>query len=210
MSLPEPYFQDDAVTIYHGDARELLPELKADVVITDPPYGVGINYASYTDDLESTTNLVLEFVRQAVQVAPIVLLTAGKWETELALYQQLPPRWRMCWFKGSQSTASPVGFNDWEAVLVYGDKVHKNAHDYFYAQPEPMGNYGHPCPKPLRYATYLISRFTEEGQTVIDPFMGSGTTLRAAKDLGRKAIGIEIEERYCEIAAKRMAQGVLL
>jgi len=79
-------------------------------------------------------------------------------------------------------------------------------HDYFYAQPEPFDN-GHPCPKPLAWAKWLIAKST--AQTVLDPFMGSGTTLRAAKDLGRKAIGIEIEERYCEIAAKRMSQMVM-
>ena len=67
----------------------------------------------------------------------------------------------------------------------------------------------HPCPKPLPLMRELVSLFTDPGDTILDPFMGSGTTLRAAKDLSRKAIGIEVEERYCEIAAKRMAQAVL-
>lgn len=67
----------------------------------------------------------------------------------------------------------------------------------------------HPNEKPLDMVSRFIRLTTEEGQTVLDPFMGSGTTLRAAKDLGRKAIGIEIEEKYCEIAVKRLAQGVL-
>jgi site-specific DNA-methyltransferase (adenine-specific) len=81
-------------------------------------------------------------------------------------------------------------------------------HDHFYAQPAPAD--GHPCPKPIRWASWMMQRASLERDLVLDPFMGSGTTLRAAKDLGRYAIGIEIEERYCEIAAKRMAQGVLL
>jgi len=67
----------------------------------------------------------------------------------------------------------------------------------------------HPCPKPIRWVTWLTSMVSQEGETVLDPFMGSGTTLRAARDLGRKAIGIEIEERYCEIAARRLDQAVL-
>ena len=67
----------------------------------------------------------------------------------------------------------------------------------------------HPTQKPLTLMTELVSLFTDPGETILDPLMGSGTTLRAAKDLGRKAIGIEIEERYCEIAAKRLAQEVL-
>ena len=68
----------------------------------------------------------------------------------------------------------------------------------------------HPTTKPLKLMTDLVDLFSNESETILDPFMGSGTTLRAAKDLGRKAIGIEIEEKYCEIAAKRMAQEVLI
>jgi site-specific DNA-methyltransferase (adenine-specific) len=66
----------------------------------------------------------------------------------------------------------------------------------------------HPCPKPLELIKELIGLFTDRAETILDPFVGSGTTLRAAKDLGRKAIGIEIEEKYCEIAANRLSQGV--
>jgi hypothetical protein len=67
----------------------------------------------------------------------------------------------------------------------------------------------HPCPKPVPLMTHLVTDFTDPGETILDPFMGSGTTLVAAKRLGRKAIGIELEEKYCEIAAKRLAQGAL-
>ena len=67
----------------------------------------------------------------------------------------------------------------------------------------------HPCPKPLPWMLWLVGLVSQEGETVLDPFAGSGTTLRAARDLGRRAIGIEIEERYCEIAVQRLAQGVL-
>ena len=69
---------------------------------------------------------------------------------------------------------------------------------------------GHPCAKPLfSWKKIMLRCSAEESGAVLDPFMGSGTTLRAAKDLGRRAIGIELEERYCEIAAKRLGQGVL-
>lgn len=74
---------------------------------------------------------------------------------------------------------------------------------------EREGSSEHPCPKPEEFMRWLVGRVSLPGQTVLDPFMGSGSTLRAAKDLGRRAIGIEIEERYCEIAVKRLAQGVL-
>jgi len=67
----------------------------------------------------------------------------------------------------------------------------------------------HPCPKPIKWMRWAVSRASREGETILDPFMGSGTTLRAAKDLGRKAIGIELSERYCEIAVRRLQQSVL-
>ena len=72
-----------------------------------------------------------------------------------------------------------------------------------------VGGNGHPTEKPVWLMRFYIENSSQAGDTVIDPFMGSGTTLRAAKDLGRQAVGIEIEERYCEIAANRLAQGVL-
>src|SRR3990167_8300073 len=98
----------------------------------------------------------------------------------------------MCGYKGSPGTSAWTGFNDWEPMLVYGKIKGMQMHDYLYAAPEPFVN-GHPCPKPLRWSKHIIEK--SGGLSVIDAFMGSGTTLRAAKDLGRKAIGIEIEEK---------------
>jgi hypothetical protein len=72
-----------------------------------------------------------------------------------------------------------------------------------------LGRPDHPCPKPESLMLEIVRQFTDPGETILDPFMGSGTTLVAAKRLGRKAIGIELNEKYCEIAAKRLAQGAL-
>jgi len=209
VAKPTPYYSHAGITIYHGDCRDILPHVTADVVVTDPPYGVGIDYASYDDNAANTAGVVADFVDELVGRVRCVAFTAGRYETELWLYRNFPPRWRMCWYKGAQSTASPIGFNDWEAVLIYGDHVHNHAHDWFYAMPEQMGRFGHPCPKPVGYGLALIGRLSKPSDIILDPFMGSGTTLVAAKQLGRKAIGIEIEERYCEIAVKRLAQEVL-
>jgi site-specific DNA-methyltransferase (adenine-specific) len=207
----KPYYHDEraGITIYHGDCREILPTLKADLVMADPPYGVGLEYASYDDSLDGAKSMYVDFIQKAMASAPIVLTTVGCYALELFLYSQLPPKWRLCWRKGITSRPSAVGFTDWEPIFVYGENVHRHAHDLFTVQPERMGSFGHPCPKPIGFALWLVDKFSDKGATVIDPFMGSGTTLRAAKDLGRKAIGIEIEEKYCEIAVKRLAQGVM-
>ena len=205
----KPYYQDDAVTIYHGDCREILPTLgPVDLVLTDPPYGVNLEYASYDDTLENWYGLMDWLIpwiqnHSAMGILPSCQINQLHW-----IYKYHAPDWLIAWHKGSPGHVSKIGFNDWEPLLVYGRTAGLQMHDHFYAQPEITKN-GHPCPKPVRWATWLLERATAEGYTILDPFMGSGTTLRAAKDLGRKAIGIEIEERYCEIAAQRMSQSVL-
>jgi DNA modification methylase len=198
----------DCCSVVEGDCLELmkaLPDGCVDAVITDPPYGVGIKYAQYSDTLRATTEMVTAFVDAASRIARVVAFTVGKWDTELELYRTRPPRWRMCWYKGAQSTASAIGFNDWEAVLIYGNDVYRYAHDYFYAMPEEMGAFGHPCPKPEPYALTLVNRLTKLGNVVLDPFMGSGTTAVAAAKLGRHFLGFEISPEYCAIARKRIA-----
>jgi site-specific DNA-methyltransferase (adenine-specific) len=97
-----------------------------------------------------------------------------------------------------------VGRSTWNGGGKHGVFTHMTS-----SHENVNGAQVHQTVKPIKLMSELVSLFTDEGEAILDPFMGSGTTLRAAKDLGRKAIGIEIEERYCEIAAKRMAQGVL-
>ena len=206
----KPYYDKGGITIYHGDSLEILPTIgRVQTVLTDPPYGVGLEYGQYVDSLESAHDLYRRFIDLCEGIAGIVLTTVGCYQNELYLYANRPPKWRLCWRKGITSRPSAVGFTDWEPIFVYGDKVHRHAHDLFTVAPEKMGAFGHPCPKPIGFSNWLIDRFSDPGGIVLDPFMGSGTTLRAAKDLGRRAIGIEIEEKYCEIAVKRLAQEVL-
>jgi len=200
-----PYYQDEAVTIYHGDCREILLSLpKVDLVLTDPPYGVDFQYDSHDDNLEGWRTLMLLLVGWVKANADMGILPSCQINQLEWIYKTIPPDWLICWYKGSPGHAAYIGFNDWEPLLVYGKIQGLQMHDYFYAQPVPPN--GHPCPKPLQWAKWLINR--TKAQTILDPFMGSGTTLRAAKDLGRTAIGIEKSEKYCEIAAKRMSQEV--
>ena len=205
----KPYYEDDAVQIFHGDCREILPTLPpADLVLTDPPYGVGYKYGnSYQDDAEGYEPFVLGAFQQMRENAPMILITTGM--RNLWLYP--PADWVLCWAKpGSTRRNGLGGFNEWEPVLVYGKRRIYNDFKLLPTAPNLSKDTGdHPAPKPIALYRWLVAVGSDNGATILDPFMGSGTTLRAAKDLGRKAIGIEIEERYCEIAAQRMSQMVL-
>lgn len=213
-----PYYSDDAVTIYHGDAREVLPGLAADVILTDPPYAVGLGYDEYDDSPRALAALVADVHPLMLAAAPVVALTPG-----VANIHAWPrPRWTLCWRSTNAAGSTGYwGFNEWQPVMVYGTDPYLSlgmgrrpdvvsVASSFDSEWHALKNEGHPCPKPLgAWKMILVRVCPVEGATVLDPFMGSGTTLRAAKDLGRKAIGIELSERYCEIAAKRMAQEVL-
>lgn len=188
-----PYYQEKGITIYNGDCREVLPSLTADAIVTDPPYGM--NKASW--DCFIPPELWLPLVRS---IGPTYVFCGVK-----ALFDYPRPDWTLAWVRvaSAQRNGKYKGFNNWEPILAYGLSALSND---VICVPNYGESDGHPTTKPLALLKHLIARVA--GDTVLDPFMGSGTTLVAAKDHGRKAIGIEIEERYCEIAAKRLSQGV--
>lgn len=198
MSLPAPYYNQGEITIYYGDCREILPELgKADAIITDPPYLDG--------DLSYMLPLFMDGGRR-------VVVTPGKLEAFNWIARQAPA-WEYAWqCSGTSSLGGAACLHIlFEPVLAYHMPLRPLGSDLLnYPLVIDGRAQGHPWPKPLDLFKKLVGHWSNEGQTVLDPFMGSGTTLRAAKDLGRKAIGIEIEERYCEIAANRLRQEVLL
>ncbi len=206
-----PYYEDSAVKIFHGDCREILPELEpVDLVLTDPPYGVGVAYGSKTKaaDYDHDFKDVLALCKLK---ATKIIWTPGtvnmvRWITETQ------PYWVGAWYKNNQCSRSPLGFGTWEPVCFYfsnglGDyrTLGRDAWDIPIAQQADAE--GHPCPKSMRFWRQLIAK---DIQTILDPFMGSGTTLIVAKSLGRKAIGIEIEERFCAMAVERLRQEILL
>jgi len=213
-----PYYDDGSCVIYHGDCREVLPSLSADVVLTDPPYGIGLAYGdAFVDSAQALDALITVALPKARAAAPVVALTCGvinQW-----LYPA--PTWVIAWMIPGGSGSTPWGFATWQPVLCYGpdpylargrgrqtDSFVRSNQGRRVAVEREL--YDHPCPKPSPAWRKLLLRVSPDASDlVLDPFMGSGTTLRAAKDLGRRAIGIEIEERYCEIAAKRLAQEVL-
>ena len=204
----KPYYEAGGITIYHGDCRELLADLRADVVITDPPYNVGLDYSD-GDSRENYAEWTAEWFRSCPR--PLVV-TPGT--VNLGMWLRMEePRWICSWMKPNQCSASALnGFNVWEPILVYGKHLKPVGQDGWVTNIQTnqstVGD-GHPCPKDLRFWRQLVAKFSLEDSLVLDPFLGSGTTLRAAKDLGRRAVGIEVEERYCQLAVDRLGQEVL-
>lgn len=206
----KPYYQQDGMTIYHGDCREILPAIEFDAIVSDAPYGVGMAYDTFDDTPANVSDL-------ALAVTPFI--HAAK---RCALFTGVPqmwmwpvPKWVLCWsYAPATNEFSPWGYAQWQPILVYGKDpylakclgprptVYTNI-----TPPDRRGN-DHPCPKPEPVMRWVVERTTDLSDVIVDPFMGSGTTLRAAKDCGRKAIGIDVSERSCEIAARRLGQGV--
>lgn len=196
-----PYYQDQAVTIYHGDCRDVLPQLDpVELVLTDPPYGVG--KADWDCVIPQEWLPLAARKCQAMGIMPgISNLLSLPSQVEGLTY-----RWMLSVRIINSTTRGAMGFGNWIACAIYArEDVNIYTQSPDATEIAIRGDMPeHPSPKPFEAMRWLISRLP--GDLILDPFMGSGTTLRAAKDLGRKAIGIEVEERYCEIAAKRMSQ----
>jgi site-specific DNA-methyltransferase (adenine-specific) len=220
--VDDPYYQDDLVTLYHADCRELLPGIEADVVVTDPPYGTG---GWRRPESGAGSSPIAGLMREEWDDGAVDWLTlrptltfwpaARTWKLLLAandvgltkhraLYWQKPdPKpqvgGRVRW------SIEPVWVLSTDGFLLYGDT------DLFRESAVRMNRdaeaVGHQYQKPESVMRWLVGK-TQAG-TILDPFSGSGSTLVAAKSLNRRSIGIEIEERYCEIAANRCRQEVL-
>ena len=210
-----PYYEDDHVTLYHGDCREILPGLCGDVVLTDPPYGIGLGYDGYEDTADGLDELIRDVFPLMLSAAPVVALTPGIDN----IWRYPPARWMPCWYMANAcASTGRWGFNQWQPLLVYGTdpflkrQMGRRPDVIITAAPNTGSDKrrGHPCPKPTEAWRKILMRLSPaEAETIVDPFAGSGTTLDVAKYTGRKAIGIELSERYCEIAAKRLGQEVL-
>jgi len=211
----KPYYDSDGITIYHGDCRDILPQLpKVDLVLTDPPYGKqwargNYSFSGIPQLAEKIENLSWDKERPPKECFDLMLFTSknqiifgGNYFTDY-LYPS------NCWIvwdkKGDSFDGIPMA--DCELVWTSFNKVVKKykfiQQGYLSDSKEPRV---HPTQKPTELIKRILLDFSLQQDLILDPFMGSGTTLRAAKDLDRKAIGIEIKERYCEIAAKRMSQ----
>jgi DNA modification methylase len=199
----KPYYDEDGITIYHGDCREILPHLpKVDLVLTDPPYGLADRWTGGTWGAAPMYEDAKRWDRDIPIDAVIAMLSLGTnsiiWGGNL---YPLPPS--RCWLSWEKSSKMST-LADFELAWTSFDRPSKQ----WLEDRNPDGKREHPTQKPLSLFLWCLG-FAPDASTILDPFMGSGTTLRAAKDLGRRCIGIEIEERYCEIAVKRLGQEVL-
>lgn len=201
--MTKPYYEDSHCTIYHGDCREILPELdKVDLVLTDPPYGIG--FGSKHTKWSANRGVILgkwddkiPDVSFVVNYGKVVVIWGGE------RFSLPVSRGWLSWIKPD----APPTFTSLELAWTNLDKPARwLMHSISATNAERVG---HPTQKPLKVMTWCISQACPDAQTILDPFMGSGTTLRAAKDLNRKCIGIELEEKYCEIAVERLRQEVL-
>ena len=197
--------------IHNGECLSILktiPDKSVKCTITDPPYGVDLNYGStYIDSFDNWKKMIDEFLHEAIRISQgAVLISTSKLEAESYLFTKHQPIWRICWYKGASCTRSPIGFKDWETLFVYGNTKGIQIHDYFMVHANRIRKQvpGHPCPKPLDWARWLISRFSKENDIILDPFLGSGTTAIIAKELKRNFVGIEINPQFCELASSRI------
>ena len=231
MSLPKPYYNESGITIYHGDCKEILPHLEpVDLVLTDPPYEqnktgggiyrrrptykeIGKNLSSFNPDeywdllskaSKNTHGYI--FTSKSCLRSFITLAETSDLSWDILIYGKNNP----LPMKNNRYLSS------FEYIFFYRGKdcYWNNETNYKYYSKIKMVNcmpsqFGHPTEKSISVLSEMINVSTKDDHTILDPFIGSGTTLVAAKTLGRKAIGIEIEEKYCEMAVKRLRQEVL-
>jgi DNA modification methylase len=203
VSAPSPYYDEDGITLYCGDCREVMPLLDhAEMgLLTDPSYGLvgkwsggtwftrGVYQGAVPWDMEAPHEIVADLVKRG---APSIIWGGN--------YFAVPPS--RCWLAWMKTNAVPT-MADFEIAWTNLDRP-----SAAFSRPCNGWRRDHPTEKPVDLIQWAAG-FLPDAIALVDPFAGSGTTLVAAKNLARRAIGIEIEERYCEIAVKRLRQGVL-
>lgn len=206
----KPYYEQSGVTIYHGDCREVVDHLgvswgeKFDLMLTDPPYGHGEKWSGGTWASDPMYADAKVWDAAPIPDADLIgLLRLSRFQVVWGgnYYRMPPSRCWLAWVKSSQMDT----LADFELAWTNLDRPAKLLRE----DRNPDGKRWHPTQKPQSLMRWCLRQVPAPIRTVFDPFMGSGTTLRAAKDNGMRATGIEIDERYCEIAAKRLQQEVL-
>ena len=224
-----PYYQDEYVTLYHGDCLEILDSLPvAKAIITDPPYSEAThgNAKSNKGKGHGTKQIKFTSLADPVELFQKLAPLTESWIIANVDYKHAfqldatPPEGLKTLRVGVWLKTNPMPqisadrpAPGWEAIAYMhrsdvkpkwnGGGKHGN-----YILPTAQGT-GHPTSKPVSMVSDWVRKFTNPGDLILDPFAGSGSTLKAARDEGRKAIGVELEEKYCEIIATRLDQQVI-
>jgi site-specific DNA-methyltransferase (adenine-specific) len=235
----KPYYDDRTVTIYHGDSLHILADLEVpvDAVITDPPYASGARteaakrssgqmlrgarFAKPIENDQMTTHGFSWLMREMLYaVRPLLpdgasvlsFIDWRQWPHLLGAVESVNYRVNTMVVWDKQSFGMGNGFRQQHELVMHASKgvptVESRSIGNVLSYPRERSE-DHPSPKPLALMTDLIKVCTKPGDVILDPFMGAGATVRAAKEAGRKAIGIEIEERYVDVAIKRLSQECL-
>lgn len=208
------YYNHNGIAIIHGDCREILPQIAADVMITDPVWPNAP--AGMFPDVSDPKKLLSEAINAARGLKRLVIVMRN--DSDPRFLEAVPPRWPffrtqilsyvMPGYIGRKLSSDELAYSFGVPIpSADGQRVIPGLAPR--AQPNHRAANGHPCSRALIHFKWLVHWWSCDGETIVDPFMGSGTTIVAAKERGRKAIGIEIEEKYCEIAAKRLYQEVM-
>jgi len=213
----KPYYEHNGITIYHGDCWEILPNLTGDALVTDPPYGIGWRRGSWDDDPAAYPDLMRWLVEEGNRLGGWCFVFQAMPNIG-RFHEWFPEGWRVFAACKNFAQVRPTGvWHSWDPVVFWNTKPNTKPNTTTVNRDFHVGNVagifgeqnGHPCPRPLDTMRQIVAIATPEHGIVVDPFCGSGTTLLAAKQLYRRAIGIEVNEEYCEIAARRLAQEVL-
>lgn len=227
--MSTPYYQDEAVTLWHGDCREVAAWLDADVLVMDPPYGTQFSVENpkggYGRRQNAAGNSRYASTRKNIGVEGFTIANDGTTETRdeaLTMWQARGPALvfgsprqpdppilvadRLVWDKKRPGMNGGPWRYRHESIYVTAGFVRSSdaAVSIIEAWPDQTD---HIHAKPLALMLRLVA--AAPPGVIADPFAGSGSTLAAAKQLGRRAIGVELDERYCEIAARRLGQDVL-
>lgn len=221
--MTDPYYADDSVTLWHGDCLETDAWLTADVLVTDPPYGIGYKRGKWAAERGRGGHDGIE--GDADTSARDAVLAAWGSRPALvfgALRAAFPTGWRKALVFGKPTVGCGLfgqrdpWFSNWEPVFVLGDwpdqtPTRSAVITTRSAAASGYSGYatraGHAHAKPIDVMEQLIEACPPG--VIADPFAGSGATLVAARNLGRRAVGVEVDESYCEVIARRLAQDVL-
>ena len=217
-NLPKPYYRDEQadIAIYCGDSRVLLPQIpekSIDLVLTDIPFNVDLAYASYEDNLTDTDykRMCGEWFSAIKPIAKAYIIKVPTKNTPLVLpifSDILGYVWTLIQYSPNATTHGAFNLSLYTQYLVGGELAKRPNVDVLVNTNNKILKC-HPAEMPVVPIRRIIEWFTESTFVIADPFMGSGTFIRACKDTNRKCVGIDTSEKYCAVAAKRLSQGVM-